>query len=360
MNQHYVPRVYLKNFAIKKKKEYFVDVYDKTDDRTFNTNIKNICGELDLYTLDTSLHNDPYMIENMYAKVFEPVYGVIYDFLINDKIVKISPLIRDRILGAVFQLYFRNAKILTEGINFHLSQVREHFILSKKANQGAFTYFNYEFYILKNLDIQLKEFELHLRESFKLEHAKGFLNLMIKNDSQIISVYKVIDESKFITCDNPLMTLNVDGSPKNPFLKVSQFFLPLNETYCLYLGNNKSKNPNVIYREDVANGTTSLVNGYMIENSIRFIIGDFKQIDYLNQFNSLIETEYETNDEKFIELVRSILRILKIEKQDQEHTDLYLAIINLYEKNGKLSKLERKEFYLKAMTKIQELQLKNL
>lgn len=360
MIQHYVPRVYLKNFATKRKKGYFVDVYDKTNERRFTTNIKNICGELHLYTLDENKHKDPFIIENIYSRIFEPIYDEVYRNLINDRLIQINPIIRDRILGAVFQLYFRNSKILLDAIESHTSNIRTIFHQTKKANQGAFRYFDYEFYTLKDLEVQIQEFEDHLRESFKLDHAKGFYNLMKKNDSQIICVYKVIDDSKFLTCDNPLKSFNVDGSKKNPFLRVSQFFMPLNEQYCLYLFNDKTKNPNIIYRENVVNGKTSLVNGYMIENSIRFVIGDYKEIETLNQLEEIVNSEYETNDEKFIQFTKDVMRLMKIENQPEEHLKIYQDVIELYEKNGKLTKEDRQVFYRKAMSKIREIQMKNL
>lgn len=183
---------------------------------------------------------------------------------------------------------------------------------------------------------------------------------MKKNDSQIICVYKVIDDSKFLTCDNPLKSFNVDGSKKNPFLRVSQFFMPLNEQYCLYLFNDKTKNPNIIYRENVVNGKTSLVNGYMIENSIRFVIGDYKEIETLNQLEEIVNSEYETNDEKFIQFTKDVMRLMKIENQPEEHLKIYQDVIELYEKNGKLTKEDRQVFYRKAMSKIREIQMKNL
>ncbi|MCB0616995.1 MAG: DUF4238 domain-containing protein, partial [Phaeodactylibacter sp.] len=44
MHQHYVPRIYLKNFGLKKKNEFFVNVYNVNDKTNFTANIKNICG----------------------------------------------------------------------------------------------------------------------------------------------------------------------------------------------------------------------------------------------------------------------------------------------------------------------------
>ncbi len=88
MNQHYVPRLYLKNFSEERGNEYFVDVYEKESKRTFNTNIKNICAEKNLYTLDnnTTLHKDLFVFEKIYAEWIEPLYIHAYEILTNDRI----------------------------------------------------------------------------------------------------------------------------------------------------------------------------------------------------------------------------------------------------------------------------------
>lgn len=48
--QHYVPRFLLKNFATGKKPQVFV--YDKSNDRQFKTNIKNIAAETGFYDIE--------------------------------------------------------------------------------------------------------------------------------------------------------------------------------------------------------------------------------------------------------------------------------------------------------------------
>src|ERR1700744_2929328 len=114
MNQHYVPRVYLKNFAERKGNEYFIDVYDKTNEKVFNTNITNICAERHLYTLDDEdkINGDTMAIEKMFAIGFEPMYQRAYDILVNDNISDITNHQREEILSSVLQLYTRNPRIL--------------------------------------------------------------------------------------------------------------------------------------------------------------------------------------------------------------------------------------------------------
>ena len=47
--QHYVPRFYLKNFAIQRKGEYLLNCFDKTNSRKFQVNIRNIGCEKFFY-----------------------------------------------------------------------------------------------------------------------------------------------------------------------------------------------------------------------------------------------------------------------------------------------------------------------
>jgi len=51
--QHYVPQVYLRNFAIQRKKEFFVSCLDKVTRKTFKPNIKNIAHQTGFYNFTT-------------------------------------------------------------------------------------------------------------------------------------------------------------------------------------------------------------------------------------------------------------------------------------------------------------------
>jgi hypothetical protein len=52
--QHYVPQVYLRNFASKRKQEYFTCCFDKTTRKTFKPNIKNIANQTGFYDFVTN------------------------------------------------------------------------------------------------------------------------------------------------------------------------------------------------------------------------------------------------------------------------------------------------------------------
>jgi hypothetical protein len=51
--QHYVPQFYLRGFATRRKKQYFVYCFDKATGNTFKPNVKNVAGETGFYDFTT-------------------------------------------------------------------------------------------------------------------------------------------------------------------------------------------------------------------------------------------------------------------------------------------------------------------
>jgi hypothetical protein len=52
--QHYVPQVYLRNFAVQRKKEFFVCCFDKMTRKAFKPNVKNVAHQTGFYNFVTS------------------------------------------------------------------------------------------------------------------------------------------------------------------------------------------------------------------------------------------------------------------------------------------------------------------
>lgn len=121
MNQHYVPRVYLKNFAEKRGKEFYINVLDTSSGEFIKPNIKGICAEKDFYTLnEDSKHTtaDLKAIETIYSDFIEPMYQQAYEILTNDNIININFTDRANIIIGVMQLYSRNPAILVQEWNY--------------------------------------------------------------------------------------------------------------------------------------------------------------------------------------------------------------------------------------------------
>lgn len=105
MNQHYVPKAYLKNFAKKQGRSYMIDVYDKKNNRFFKSNIKGICAEKDIYTLNSNseIAKDKLAIENLYSRFIEPAYNDSYKILINPNVSEITQFQHCKILIGIIQ-----------------------------------------------------------------------------------------------------------------------------------------------------------------------------------------------------------------------------------------------------------------
>jgi hypothetical protein len=50
-DQHYVPKLLLRQFAVKKKNEWYIHVFDKHEGKTFFTNVRNVATERGFYEL---------------------------------------------------------------------------------------------------------------------------------------------------------------------------------------------------------------------------------------------------------------------------------------------------------------------
>lgn len=66
-NHHYIPQCYLRNFAIKRKKEYYTWVSELKTERRYNTNVRNVGSRRDFnkFTIGNSTGNN---VENMYSE----------------------------------------------------------------------------------------------------------------------------------------------------------------------------------------------------------------------------------------------------------------------------------------------------
>lgn len=78
---HYVPRIYLQNFAIQEKNEWQIIVIDKTKKEPYITNIKNVAVEKDFYRIDNK--EDEFYWEHYYAEQVEPLVSTTFSKLIT-------------------------------------------------------------------------------------------------------------------------------------------------------------------------------------------------------------------------------------------------------------------------------------
>lgn len=344
MNQHYVPRVYLKHFSNKKGKEYFVDVFEKKSKRRFNTNIKNICAEKDLYTLnkDSKLHPDLLVFEKIYAEWIEPLYDQSYQILTNDKTFRISTNQRLEILTSVLQLYFRNPHILSDGLDKIRIDVKN--LFASRKNHDGFSYLSKTFKYKDWTEQTVVDFFVKdLTKEYKEKHLLETQKLIEFHRNAKIEVQKIIDDGAFITSDNPLSLEDIVTQNRNTLLKTKEFTLPLNHKYAVKIYHDKTKDLNKIYRLGIPHGNASSINSNLDQQCIRFIIGSeasFDQYFYLSKFLNNSSPDF------IIGALRQVIEKFPITRETADMHNVLKFYVGKYDEKGTLSKKELYEMHL--------------
>ena len=219
IRQHLVPKLYLKNFAFQKKDQYKVYTLDKKTKKIFEANIYDIAVEKHFYTVD-KLENK-YFWETCYAEKIEPIMGATIQ-----QVIKKSNL-------CVLQ---NHAHLLTDDLKSKLA-----FIMVFQILRGQHTR-KYEETLFENLAPQIladikerftatwnealdKKLEIFQfsEDLFKLLVMDVSLNWdRISQYAEVLFMrswllYKIIDDTEFITSDEPVLIMNRNSLDTTPF-----------------------------------------------------------------------------------------------------------------------------------------------
>ncbi|MEL1248557.1 DUF4238 domain-containing protein [Flavobacterium helocola] len=342
MKQHFVPKVYLKRFAVKNKNEYIVEVYDKKEEKFFKVNTENILSVTNLYTLDPSNNksNNPLIVEKIYSDFIEPLYEKSIKILLDDSRTYISNLERAEILISILHLYHRNPNNFKKLINAHIEIINTMYLNSINENKLEFSYLD-ETYKTENFNIdEIKEkIELKINKIFKENHLDLTAKFGEIHEFTAMEVFKCETQGNFFTNDNPIHFqdfLNTEAN--NPFLISAEFTIPLTKKYFLKLSHDNTKKVNYIYRYKISDFHVNLINDQTCKTASRFVICN------KNDFIVFLE------DKKIIDDI-SIHRKMDLLKQVIEHCeksnlkDEYYKLIKYYyikylEQNNHLDKID--------------------
>lgn len=208
IRQHYVPKLYLKRFAIKNNKKYEIYAYDKSKQKLFKTKIENVALENNFYT-DENL-SDKYYLEKYFGKKIEPnmeifirklikiysSYNVLNnDYLMSDELkIDFSYIIIFQLLRGkhTFEYGFKlapvivkeKAKLINERFGGFQLSMSDYFM--EEVNQRG---------LVKNVLIE------QLFNNDRME----FLTEIIFNKKWTIYVYS---KDSLLTCDEPVIVRN--------------------------------------------------------------------------------------------------------------------------------------------------------
>jgi hypothetical protein len=353
MNQHFVPRAYLKHFSEKAGKEYFINVYDKLEKRYFRANIKKVCAETDLYTLpqDTKAAKDVLAIEKIYGESIEPMFLRAHKILTNDNIFDISNSERIEIVLSILHFHMRNPRILKRAIYSHQLEITRLCENAKEKKTKGITYLDEDFSFQEwNAEAISEYFSNKTIRTFKEKHiiATGSIGSFHENAKLEVNIAR--GKSEFITSDNPLTTEDYITKLENPMSKSTQFTFPLDKKHSLRLYHDNARELNSIRRGFMPNGSVSMVNSTVFEQSSRFLFGDKEAFDEYFQIQ-----EFLSND-SFELRTEFVKQALEIGPSTGDSKEAYKVLEDYYKKytsQGFISHEEEQEM----MHKIREISI---
>jgi len=345
IHQHFIPRSYLNNFGTSENDKNFISAKNKNDDKIITVSTKDICVEKNLYTLPPKENQNKFAIEHFYADNIDGKYPEVYKILTNKDISDIDIPTKVNIISVALSLYFRTPKFLNqENILFEKLVKEAH----KKSKGGDYIIeYGGESIIINPEEVEqiIKEQKEHNRIKFLSQHLESF-EIFVKSKIQdAINVYHIIDESEFITSDNPVI-IRPYADPTdekfdseeyysqdiNPFDKRNTIHLPLDSKTILTILPNLDEFPDLkIRRLEKLQFDTIMYNHDIERYSERWILGKKESIE-----NHLIDQiEFDKPTPENIQMLNAY----------KEKTILLKELTILIEKNG----VQNVEVFEKAM-----------
>lgn len=288
--QHFVPRTYLKHFGFAKGDEVYINVLprlEKTSDKIFDSNIKNIALKRHLYTLPGETIEQKMAIEKFYSDELERHYDRIYSILVNPEKNEITPEERELIISTVVTMFYRT----TRWISMHNGLMDRVFeSMFQLCAQTGKDYFMFEGHKMSIKGKTLKQFtEEHNKEQqpimvmTQLEVAMKLIAIRIKNDGIMVSKLGE-DDAEFITSDNPVTAANPMTDRIMPFDPKNILRLPLDSKHMLILmPYGEEETLNRIVRNEVKGSVCNMEkltsNFQQMEMAERFLFGSKKSLE---------------------------------------------------------------------------------
>lgn len=275
--QHFVPRVYLKNFGYKKNDDFYVNVLPKNQPigSMFESNTKKICAENHLYTLNGDIKSRQFL-ENIYSSIFENEYENLFNILTDDNILEISFEKKKSIISTVITMFYRTKKWLNEINSFNDESLKKIFTICEQLNLDHYTDSNGRKISIRGKSIQdLKgNKKAETKIPFVLSQLETAIKLIEIKQYDNIYVFKIENGEEFITSDNPVFAVNINNLSTIPFDMDNAYYLPISKTYLLSLfpRENLSVN-NKIIRMTMNHDKVTKMNKVQLKNCDKFIIG---------------------------------------------------------------------------------------
>jgi hypothetical protein len=336
-HQHFIPRSYLNNFSYEKDNTPFVQVKIKNNEDIKEISTSNICVKKNIYSLPTSNEKIKYSLEHFYADNIDSKFPNISNILKDRNIEVLDNQTKIEIISVALSLYFRTPKFL----NYHNSTIEKivrHYT-DKEIKPTKINYLGREIFIQKDeVETLIEEEKQKNKLYFLKEHLFLYQELVKSKINDTINVYHIVDESEFITSDNPVLIRGfVDPTDPNysfeeysqktvnPFDQTNTIHLPIdNKTMLSILPNDKNESIGNIFRLDKLKIDTVIFNHDIELYSENCIIGNKTSLS--NYFKD--KTHYVEGNEDAEKQIKDYM----------EKTNEMKALLNIIQDKGFNSK----------------------
>lgn len=285
IHQHFIPKSYLNNFAVSEDGKNFISAKNSEEDKIITVSTRDICVNKNLYTLPND--ENKFAIEHFYADNIDAEFPKIYKTLKDKTVSDIDRETKEKIISVALSLYFRTPKFLNEENKLFEELVCE---AQKNSKGGDFIieYAGEEITISpKEVQLIIKEQKENNRINFLSQHLDNYEKLIKSKIKDTIYVYHLIDDSQFITSDNPVIIRpyadptdeNFDAEKHynqvvNPFDRANTIHLPLDNKTILTILPNLDSFPDLkIRRLEKLRIDTVMYNIDIERYSERWILG---------------------------------------------------------------------------------------
>jgi hypothetical protein len=329
--QHFIPRSYLNNFADSENDKFFIHAKRSGSDRILRLSTKDICVDKNLYTIPTEDEKKCFDIEHFYADKIDSVFPEVFKLLKDKTVNSIGFETRLKIIAAALSLYFRTPKFLNIQNQLFENIVSKCLDLTKQE-EVTVKIFDEEIIINRNETVQfIKERKEHNRIKFLFQHLADYEKFVQSKLKDNMAVYHIVDESEFITSDNPVI-IRPYADPTQPDFDYEQYYrqqinpfdasnmihLPLDKKTILTILPTTREHPSdylqrmeirkvdvLMYNFDIQKYSENWVLGS--KRGIEEHIGDQQSYNEVNEKNIRMVKDYE---EKTL-LFKELLEVLK-------------------------------------------------
>lgn len=273
-NQHYVPRLLLKNFSEPRKDEFYIYAFDKhkDEDNVFNPNIKGIAAENGFY--DLTYGNNSLSLEKNLTELEGKAAKIIKKILQEKNLAHITK--NDRFILALFlSVQF----VRTKEHRLRFSHIQE-MLIDRLTDQ------KYPKEVIEKLKQETTDPEDNKLMGLKSLIDAGLYVPQFLKKTWVL--YQTTQDDPFYTSDNPIAMFNDQdfGLYGNIGLSVPgiEIYLPLSTTLCLGLICPVLSNQILVANEQldkIPEPVQELINGLMQGTSISV------NSDNVLRFNSL-------------------------------------------------------------------------